>query len=83
MKLNMLWQFVVGKPIVKTNEVEIFAWVSILLGLVAFTTILLWDWIVGPHIAHNEGYGYLQILALAGIGLYVLFGVFISQRWGE
>ena len=62
---------------IKLKEVEWFSLVSMVLGIAIFIVLCFWDTIAGDRIRHNEGYGYLQILGMAGSGLYSMWAAAI------
>lgn len=76
MKFNVLWE-------AKWNEIEAFAWISMVVGMVMFAGGLMWDKIAGVQVQHAKGLGVMQILWLAFWGLYTLYGFVIQDRWGE
>ena len=76
MKFNWIAEF-------KINEVEGFAYFSMLVGFAMLTVGLLWDKIAGVQIAHNEGLGLGQMLWIAFWGLFSVYGMLIASKWGE
>lgn len=76
MKFNWVAEF-------KANSIEVFAWVSAMVGMAMFVVGLFWDYIAGVNVAHNEGLGIGQICWLAFWGLYTLYGWLLQNEWGE
>jgi hypothetical protein len=76
MKLNMLWEF-------KTNAIECFSLVSIALGFIGLCVVAFWDNIAGFTFSHHQGYGFMQITAMALLGVYIFWGVEMFVTWRE
>lgn len=68
---------------INIKEVGWFGLVSMVVGMVLFFIALLWDKIVGVQITHNEGFGYMQILALGGSGLYSFWAWTVNAKWRD
>ncbi len=76
MRFLVLWQ-------IKLNEVEGFALFSWILGIIMFLVGAGWDYIIGVHIGHHEGYGIAQIAWMAFWGIYSLWAWCIMDKWSE
>ena len=68
---------------IKLREIAKFSFVSMYLGIALFCAILAWDRFAGVHVAHNEGLGWMQILALAGSGMYSMWAWAINLKWED
>lgn len=76
MKLNLLWEL-------KLNEIEVFSFLSFVMGLIMLIIGAGWDSIVGIYINHNQGYGIYQIAWMAFWGIYSFWAWYIVDKWGE
>lgn len=76
MKLDIVSEF-------RVNELEVFAWISMGVGMLMFLGGIFWDKIAGIHITHRPGFGWMQIAWCAFWGLYTFYGWAIQDRWGE
>jgi hypothetical protein len=77
MKLDMVFEF-------RANELETFALVSAVIGVVMFFVGLCWDMIAkSQFIVYRPGLGAMQIIWMAGSALYVLWAGSIFMKWGD
>lgn len=65
------------------KEVEVFGLVSELMGIALVIVGCFWDAIAGVQVRHSIGLGYMQILWIAGWGLYSFWAWHINKTWGE
>ena len=66
---------------VNLKEVQRFSEVSMVMGVMVFLFFAFFDIIAGVQINHNKGYGYQQILVMAGSGLYTFWSYCIHLKW--
>jgi len=77
MRLDMLLDF-------KTNELESFAMVSMLLSLSLLIIGALFDPLAKKFgITHQSGFGLGQIIWCAFWGVYSFWAYTIASKWGE
>lgn len=77
MKLDFLFDF-------KSNELEIFALISMVLGCSMFVIGAAFDPIAMKFlINHQQGFGLGQVVWCAFWGLYSFWAYSISIKWGE
>ena len=66
---------------VNLKEVQRFSEVSMVMGSCVFVVACVWDNVIGVTTNHNEGYGWMQILVIAGSGLYTLWAWKVHYVW--
>lgn len=67
----------------RTNELEVFSFVSMLIGIIMLGGGIFWDVIAGVQINHNKGMGWQQMSWCGFWGCYVFFAWYILSKWGE
>jgi hypothetical protein len=66
---------------IELNEVDRFAFVSMIISMVMFLIGLFWDGLVGVHVAHHEGLGLGQIIWCTFWGIYSIWAWSINSKW--
>ena len=64
------------------NEINIFAWLNIIDGVIIFLITLLWDFIA-PRIGiyHAQGIGTLQVVVAIYGFIKIGWGIYLVREW--
>ena len=76
MRFNFVWEL-------KANEVDIFAAVSLILGILNLLLAVFWDSIANTRMPYNPGFGWQQVLWVTCSGLYVWWAWAMMYKHGE
>jgi len=69
---------------IQLKEVQHFGLVSMILSAIVCLFAISWDFTVGSYvITRHDGYGYMQILVIAGSGLYSLWAWTIHLKFKQ
>jgi len=69
---------------IQLKEVQHFGFVSMILSGMVCLFAISWDFTVGSYvITRNNGYGWMQILVIAGSGLYSLWAWLIHLKYKD